>query len=36
MWRDAPIVAFTFFALAVIMMVGWHRAGKTGAKEDGK
>jgi hypothetical protein len=25
MWRDAPILAATFLALAVIMVVGWRR-----------
>ena len=25
MWRDAPILAITFIALAAIMVVGWWR-----------
>ena len=25
MWRDAPVLAITFYALAAIMIVGWLR-----------
>jgi hypothetical protein len=25
MWRDAPILALTFIALAAIMIIGWRR-----------
>ena len=29
MWRDAPVVAVTFYALAAIMIVGWLRTPRT-------
>ena len=29
MWRDAPILAITFTALALIMIIGWLRTPRT-------
>jgi hypothetical protein len=29
MWRDAPILAITFVALALIMIIGWRRTPRT-------
>jgi hypothetical protein len=36
MWRDAPILALTFLALAVIMIIGWRRARNPGSEETKK
>jgi hypothetical protein len=29
MWRDAPILAITFTALGLIMIIGWLRTPRT-------